>query len=163
VVTTPNGAFAGFNLHDDVGTINSTDPNVRVMSGEATHMMPTMEDASGNVTWTVTWTAPLAPGNATLTLWGNSVNFDHTSTNDNAPPATPQTQPYTPAPPMSATASTPTASVESTKACRCRRAASARACARAPPAPRRAARRALRAPRSATASTTTATARPTKA
>lgn len=50
--TTVNGTTGGFNLNATVGTFASTDPNVKIQAGEATHQNNFARS------WLVNWTAP---------------------------------------------------------------------------------------------------------
>lgn len=73
-ISTPNGAYAGFNLKASAGTLSTIDPNAKVVGAEVTQSAPAVENASGLVVFTARWTAPTAIGTYTLSAWGNSVN-----------------------------------------------------------------------------------------
>ncbi len=70
-------AGGGFDLSVTAGMLTTSDPNVLIAVGEATHNNPNFR------TWTVLWTAP-APGAGTVTFHvaGNAVNLNGLFTGD---------------------------------------------------------------------------------
>ena len=80
---------AGLNVSSPLGTLatgGGFSANTQTITGtggrqEITHTAP--KAAAGGVTeFSFLWTAPAAPGSATLTAWGNAVNFNGTTGGD---------------------------------------------------------------------------------
>ncbi|MFL5321236.1 MAG: choice-of-anchor V domain-containing protein [Myxococcaceae bacterium] len=80
VITSPNNR-AGLNLSASTGKLTTSDPDAHVLNGEVTHNRAKL-GGSGKVTFTASWTAPLA-GSANFKVFGNAVNGDGSSTGDN--------------------------------------------------------------------------------
>jgi len=92
ILGTPPQVYGGLNVSTpdgvlSVGGANSaqtqTLPNLALVP-EVTHSSPKAADASNTVTFSFKWTAPSSFTTATLTAWGNSVNFNHSPSGDKA-------------------------------------------------------------------------------
>lgn len=72
---------AGLNVAANGGTLGAG-PGARVADrGEITHDAPA-ELSGGSHTWTLSWTAPSAPGSYRIDAAGNAVNLDDQATGD---------------------------------------------------------------------------------
>lgn len=80
----PNAA-AGLNVATDSGTLANLTADTQVLADEIAHTQPKGVDASGEVRFEFTWTAPITPS-TTATLWGagNSVNNNGQNSGDAA-------------------------------------------------------------------------------
>lgn len=78
--------LGGFNVNASAGTFQvggSNSANTYLLGGEVTHSSP-KAPVSGTVRFSFLWQAPLSPGTATLTGWGNAVDGNGQVTNDRA-------------------------------------------------------------------------------
>lgn len=74
---------AGFNVAVSAGTLATGGDGERLVGGELTHSAP-RANVDGAASWELIWTAPNAPGEATLFGAGNSVNLNSQSSGDRA-------------------------------------------------------------------------------
>jgi len=71
------GAGGGFDLSVTRGTLSTNDPNVQILSGEATQTNPEARS------WSVNWLAPLTgSGSATFNVAGLAANLDGSNAGD---------------------------------------------------------------------------------
>jgi hypothetical protein len=74
----------GLDVSATDGALSVADPGTYMRSGEITHSTPRPVDGNGEVLFSFNWTAPLAPGTATLYGAGNSVNLNGNNGGDQA-------------------------------------------------------------------------------
>ena len=74
----------GLDVSATLGTLVAVEVGTKIMGGDLTHSGPRLVDGTGAVSWDFEWTAPGAPGTATLYGAGNSVNLNGTTGGDRA-------------------------------------------------------------------------------